>query len=81
MKTTKFSNTISTDRYFGSTRVTRKIYICMEDHPTADNSMFEELDVEDVTKLRDMCNEILELVKNEDEREESKARKAADAGK
>ena len=70
----QFGYTINTDRYYGSDRVNRKIYISIEDHPRSENNCFEELSVDDVKILRNMCNQILEEVRNEDERHEAAAR-------
>lgn len=68
MKEAKFCYTINTDCVYGGARVRREIYVNIEDHPNCEDTSFERLSVEDVKKLRDMCNQILKEVEYEDER-------------
>ena len=71
-----FRYSISTDRTFGSDIVSREVWVIIENHPRSSDTAFEGLSVNDVKTLRDMCNQILEEVKYEDEK-----LKRSDSGK
>lgn len=68
MKTPRFCYSINTDCIYGTDRVSREIYISIEDHPHFDNAAFERLNADEVKTLRDMCDQILKEVKNDEEK-------------
>lgn len=63
MKQTRFFSQIVADKYLGSDTTTYTILIAIEDRPGEENNAFEHLTVQDVEKLRDLCNEVLETLK------------------
>lgn len=67
----KFSYEIHTERLYGSNYVKRDIFISITDHPVMGSDTFESLSVEEVTTLRDMCDQILKEVQNEEGRHEA----------
>lgn len=67
----QFSYEIHTERFYGRDNVKRDIFISITDHPVMGSDTFESLSVEEVTTLRDMCNQILKEVQYEDERHEA----------
>jgi len=72
VKTTPtFRYSVNSDRTFGSDRISRMVYIMIENSPRTEDNCFEHLSVEDVKTLRDMCNQILEEIKYEDERHQA----------
>ena len=70
---TQFSYEIHTERFYGRENVKREIFISISDHPKMDNDTLEYLTVEEVETLRDVCNQILKEVKNEDRRQKAEA--------
>ena len=69
---TQFSYEIHTERFYGRDIVKQEIFISISDHPKMDNETLEYLSIEEVTTLRDMCNQILKEVRNERDRKEAK---------
>ncbi|MBR1787635.1 MAG: hypothetical protein IJ762_04265 [Bacteroidaceae bacterium] len=70
---TQFSYEIHTERFYGRENVKREIFISISDHPKMENDTLEYLTVEEVETLRDVCNQILKEVKNEDRRQKAEA--------
>jgi len=62
---TQFSYEIHTERFYGRDIVKQEIFISISDHPKMDNETLEYLSIEEVTTLRDMCNQILKEVSDE----------------
>lgn len=67
----QFSYEIHTERIFGNDKVKREIFISVSDHPKMENDTLEYLTVEDVKTIRDMCDQILKEVKNDEEKHEA----------
>lgn len=68
---TQFSYEIHTERFYGRDIVKQEIFISISDHPKMDNETLEYLSIEEVTTLRDMCNQILKEVSDERDRKET----------
>lgn len=68
---TQFSYEIHTERFYGRDIVKQEIFISISDHPKMDNETLEYLSIEEVTTLRDMCNQILKEVSDETRRKKA----------
>ena len=68
---TQFSYEIHTERFYGRDIVKQEIFISISDHPKMDNETLEFLSIEEVTTLRDMCNQILKEVSDETSRQKA----------
>lgn len=68
---TQFSYEIHTERFYGRDIVKQEIFISISDHPKMDNDTLEYLSIEEVTTLRDMCNQILKEVSDETRRKKA----------
>ena len=70
---TQFSYEIHTERFYGRENVKREIFISISDHPKMESDTLEYLTVEEVETLRDVCNQILKEVKDENRRQKAEA--------
>lgn len=70
---TQFSYEIHTERFYGRENVKREIFISISDHPKMENDTLEYLTMEEVETLRDVCNQILKEVKDENRRQKAEA--------
>lgn len=68
---TQFSYEIHTERFYGRDIVKQEIFISISDHPKMDNETLEYLSIEEVTTLRNMCNQILKEVSDETRRKKA----------